>query len=204
MKANFYEIGAAGHFLSWLFEDNWHSNSRTDGREHVAAVIRRYFKDISEWEGFFIDADPGVLEGARIFNVPGHHYFLGIAGNRRLDCFEYYLTSPGAEYIGQCALKSSIGYSDLYVDHQMHVSCITLEELFDYTAAFPHILSVDIEGTEREVFENYTFQLRPRFIIVDHHGYFEYLVKILENHDYQILNTDLPNEELIAIDKRFS
>ena len=35
--------------------------------------------------------------------------------------------------------------------------------------------------------------------IVDHHGDFEYLVRILENHRYQILNTDLPNEELIAI-----
>ena len=53
MKANFYEIGAAGHFLSWLFEDNWHSNSRTDGRKHVASAIRRYFQDISEWDGFF-------------------------------------------------------------------------------------------------------------------------------------------------------
>lgn len=54
-----------------------------------------------------------------------------------------------------------------------------------------------------EVFENYIFQLRPRLVIVGHHGDFEYLVKILENYGYQILNTDLPNEELIAINKEF-
>ena len=197
----FYEIGAAGLYLSYLLSEDWRQAADQEKREQFRPVYADYFADISDWDGYFIDPSPEVINAGLMANRGGHYFNMAIAATHRIEGVEtFVLDEYHAKRLGLCSLANNTLFGDLPVHKTFYTSCVTLEALITFTGKVPDLLSIDIEGAEREVFENYSFRYRPRVLLVDHHDDFDYLVDILERHHYRILNSKLHSEELLAID----
>ena len=73
-----------------------------------------------------------------------------------------------------------------------YLKTFTLDELLDWIGIVPTILRVDIESSERDVFETFSWACRPYHIQIDHHHHnIPYFVEMFKEKGYKILGDGL-------------
>lgn len=113
------------------------------------------FDDIESWAYYGIDSDPNsIVLMTQRYGDQASWILASVCGK------------PSARLI-----KSTNWFFDDNVFKGIYAPVLSLEEIFE-SMGLDHVemLILDIEGTEIELFDNYQFAVKPRFISVDIHG----------------------------------
>lgn len=208
MKANIFEIGAAGPVSEYLIKNpkNWVNVSEERLLTGEPLVIPLDFKErYTDLEVFLIEPLPEIVDA-----------FLGHFGNKFKNHLHIIQCAVGGtnslrfiRLVDLAQLKGTCGRMAhfpeyLFTDNQgpgFYIPTFTLDTLFQSLNAYPTVLLVDIEGAEIETFEAYSFDPPPEIIIVDHHGKnYQKLENIFTKNNYRIVHKEWEkdNEDMVA------
>ena len=198
MKANIFEIGAAGPSCWYLLDNakNWVEVTQDLVNAGEKIIVPLELKDrYTNLEIFLVEPLPETVEkflrdfGPTSQEDPIHIIQCAIGGTnairymQRVDMAEFYEGEEGImAHFPEYYFQGNQGPG-------FYVPTLTLDTLFQSLNAYPTVLSVDVEGAEIETFETYSFDPPPEFIIVDYHGCSDVeLEKIFTKHNYKIVD----------------
>lgn len=197
MKKIFIEIGGgvAGH-LSFLTSLEWHANS-----EILTRVPENLRSANSQWHGYIVEPVPEnfikIMDHKKICGIQNIEYILGAVGGR--SNFQRMVSYDLTNVADECHPMSSF-VEPIYpafeetreVSDVFYIKTFTLDELLDWIGITPSILRIDIESSERDVFETFSWGCRPYHIQIDHHHHnVPYFVDMFEAKGYNILGDAL-------------
>lgn len=180
----FIEIGASHYgFLTKLLYPDWKE------RYPHHKLPRSIFEMDGEWEGWFVEPVAGCLSRLIEQNIdlPNAHFISGLlAGSTEFKEVPVYL------HKGQNAPEmAGMYYSETKrLRYQFMIQSFTLDDLLDSLQIHPDLIHIDIEGFEREVFENYRWTCAPKYWMIDAHNDREnikFFINLFQSRDYRVL-----------------
>ena len=180
----FIEIGASHYgVLTKLLYPDW----RAQYPHHKLPLS--IFEMAGEWEGWFVEPVAGLL--ARLIErnrtLPNAHFISGLlAGATEFKEVPVYL------HKGQNAPEmAGMYYSETKeLCYQFMIRSFTLDDLLNYLQIHPDLIHIDIEGFEREVFENYRWTCTPKYWMMDAHNDREnikFFMDLFQSRNYKVL-----------------
>ena len=175
----FFQVGC-GNTANYagLIEDNWADNFDLPG---IPAD--------TQWRGGLVDAQPdSVMEMAYRFGKNPRLTIInaGLAGTSKFSIFE---TRSFTEVDQEARFANASTYNDkIHSDFQSAFYCraITLNQLFDIPVCYPEnhdlhidigvrrypigLLSLDVQGSEVDIFLSYNWSVKPLLIEVEPHS----------------------------------
>ena len=197
MKKVFIEIGGgvAGH-LSFLTSLDWYTRP-----EALTRLPEFFLSKNFQWNGYIVEPVPEnflkLLDFKQRCNFQNIEYILGaISGRSNFQrMVSYDLTNVADECHPMSSLvePSNPAFEETReVSDTFHIKTFTLDELLDWVGIVPTVLRIDIEGSERDVFETFSWACRPYHLQIDHHNKnIPYFVDMFETKDYTILGDRL-------------
>ena len=190
-RGTYFEIGAGWPQGGFLLDEDWQRNYGDVLTPETVKVL----SDFSAFDGYFVEAVPEQVESlhetfkhrenATVINA-------AISGSPGMQALHVFSSGMGVlqEYsLGQSAFVKSFS-----------VNCMDLDTLFANVGETPDLLRVDIEGAEVSTLEAYSFDPKPRVIIVDTHlRNKERVTAILEGQGYVVLQHPEAVEDVIGI-----
>lgn len=197
MKKVFIEIGGgvAGH-LSFLDSSEWRTLPET-----LTRLPDFFQKADCEWHGYIVEPVPEnflkLIDFKQRCNFQNIEYILGAVSGR--SNFQRMVSYDLTNVADECHPMSSFvePISPVFEENRavadvFYLKTFTLDELLDWVGIVPTILRVDIESSERDVFETFSWACRPYHIQIDHHHHnVPYFVDMFEAKGYTILGDGL-------------
>ena len=196
-KKVFIEIGGgdAGH-LSFLTSPDWRTKLET-----LTRLPEFFRRGNFEWQGYIVEPIPKnfmeIMTSKKKHGIQDIEYILGAVGARAnfQQLVSYSLTNVSDECHPMSSLvepsypafEETRAAADIF-----YINTFTLDELLDWVGIVPTLLRIDIEGSERDVFETFSWACRPYHIQIDHHTRnIPYFVEMFETKGYTILGDQL-------------
>ena len=189
-KGVFFEVGAAGQFLSYLLEANWKELVYERERNGDPMFVPTSFTEIFDnWTGYFIEPLPQPMANMLKWDK-GHpdwdaHYIqCAISGKnefREMSVIEFLDSKPW-----QMGTLADEGFYQNWAQavNSFWVQTLTLDTLFSHLGVYPDLLRIDIEGAEEEALAAYSFNPSPRIIQIESRA----CVDILKANNYRIVS----------------
>ena len=188
----FYEIGAAGQYLSYLLDPDW--KAQTEQRLKEQKPIFAPTDLCEQWVGYFVEplARPMVemLKWNRWDNA--HYVQCAVAGSSRLRKASIIEFLDPENPWDMATLADSSFYTTWAKEvNSYYIPTVTLDELFSSLGAPPDLLRLDIEGLEIETLLSFSFDPKPRIIQIDHHAVSrDTCCEILRDQGYNIVSAN--------------
>ena len=200
MKKVFIEIGGgvAGH-LSFLTSPDWRAKPETLTR------LPEFFRRANfQWQGYIVEPVPEnfleIMAFKKRNDIQDIEYILGAVSGRSnfQQMVSYDLTNTEDECHPMSSLvePSYFAFEETRVVSDIfHIKPFTLDELLNWVEIVPTMLRIDIEGSERDVFETFSWACRPYLFQIDHHNRnIPYFVDLFKSKGYEILGDGLGDD----------
>lgn len=197
MKKVFIEIGGgnAGH-LSFLTSPDWSTKPET-----LTRLPEFFLRMDCEWHGYIVEPVPEnfikIMTFKKRHGIQDIEYILGAVSGRSnfQRLVSYHLTNTEGEFHPMSSLVEPI-HPNFEENRKLadifYIKTFTLDELLDWIGITPSILRIDIESSERDVFETFSWGCRPYLFQIDHHHHnVLYFVDMFEAKGYNILGDAL-------------
>ena len=201
MKKVFIEIGAgiAGE-LSFMGLPNW----RTKEEELNHKLPEALWKIEGQWEGYMIEPIPEnfvkLTEYHKAFDIQQITRILGaVAGRSNFQRIVSYSLLEDAPHNMGSLVEPSRSFFDQVrkPDYNFCLKTFTLDELLDWIGAVPTVLRMDVESSERDIFETFSWSCRPCHWQIDHHNYnVQWFVDMFEGKGYKVLGTNMGTDNM--------
>lgn len=193
MKRTFLEVGAGKwSALGRLLYPNW--RSEFVGSNKLPSEI--IGSDIEAWDGIFVEPCPENFINLRehLADAEGDAQFIlgAVSDDHILKKMDVYTLDvckdhPMGSFVfyESCTLPKEHNYA-------FSLFTITLDCLIINLGITPTLMHIDVEGEERKILENYTWNWKPEYLQIDMHGNqnnIKYAVVRLEALGYKILTT---------------
>ena len=197
LKKIFIEIGGGdAGYLSFLTSLDWHA-----GSEILTRLPKFILSGNSQWQGYIVEPVPEnflkIMNHKNENGIQNIEYILGaISGRSNFQrLISYHLTNTKDESHPMSSLVEPI-HPNFEENRKLadifYIKTFTLDELLDWVGITPSILRIDIESSERDVFETFSWGCRPYLFQIDHHHHnVPYFVDMFEAKGYNILGDTL-------------
>ena len=152
----------------YLTHPNWkdHMHAHIEPLKHVPKAL-----DYKEWQYFGVDVNPTSIDFmAYRYRLKNAKFIIAcVKGDNKVG-FVNYVISRIAGDIYKKNVTYELNNDLVQTCYVVKMSLSTLINLLGLQTL--DVLAVDIEGTEQEIFENYDWKIKPRYISVEMHHLF--------------------------------